>query len=118
MTKKVTKKNSSSTIRPPPKFQKERQLSNDVAGVVTGLAWTAVGGTILFVEASLSRGKGLLTMTGSLGDVMKESATIAYEYFKAHSDNFNIDSDVFEKQNLHVHIPEGATPQKTVLRQE
>jgi ATP-dependent Lon protease len=107
--KKVTKKTAARLLGPP-KFQKERQLSNDVAGVVTGLAWTAVGGTILFVEASLSRGKGLLTMTGSLGDVMKESATIAYEYFKAHSDNFNIDSDVFEKQNLHVHIPEGATP--------
>jgi ATP-dependent Lon protease len=107
--KKVTKKTAARLLGPP-KFQKERQLSNDVACVVTGLAWTAVGGTILFVEASLSRGKGLLTMTGSLGDVMKESATIAYEYFKAHSDNFNIDSDVFEKQNLHVHIPEGATP--------
>lgn len=94
----------------PPKFQKDQRISNEIAGVVTGLAWTAVGGEILFVEASLSRGKGLLTMTGNLGDVMKESATIAYEYIKAHSDFINLNPEVFEKHNLHIHIPEGATP--------
>ncbi|MBE0637592.1 MAG: endopeptidase La [Bacteroidales bacterium] len=93
-----------------PKFQKDQRITNEVAGVVTGLAWTAVGGEILFVEASLSRGKGLMTMTGNLGEVMKESATIAYEYIKAHSDWLNINPDIFQKYNLHVHIPEGATP--------
>lgn len=93
-----------------PKFQKDQRITNDVAGVVTGLAWTAVGGEILFVEASLSRGKGLLTMTGNLGDVMKESATIAYEYLKAHSEWLEINPDIFQKYNLHIHIPEGATP--------
>lgn len=93
-----------------PKFQKDQRITNDVAGVVTGLAWTAVGGEILFVEASLSRGKGLMTMTGNLGDVMKESATIAYEYIKAHSEWLDINPDIFQKYNLHVHIPEGATP--------
>jgi len=94
----------------PPKFQKEKSISNDVAGIVTGLAWTAVGGEILFVETSLSKGKGLLTLTGNLGDVMKESATIAYEYLKAHSDELGIHSDIFQKYNVHIHIPEGATP--------
>ncbi|NCC72393.1 MAG: endopeptidase La [Sphingobacteriia bacterium] len=93
-----------------PKYQKEQHISNDVAGVVTGLAWTAVGGEILFVEASLSRGKGLLTMTGNLGDVMKESATIAYEYLKAHAETLEVPADIFQKYNLHIHIPEGATP--------
>lgn len=93
-----------------PKFQRDQKISNDIAGVVTGLAWTAVGGEILFVEASLSRGKGLMTMTGNLGEVMKESATIAYEYLKAHSNWLNLDPEVFQKYNLHVHIPEGATP--------
>jgi ATP-dependent Lon protease len=93
-----------------PKFQKDQRITNDVAGVVTGLAWTAVGGEILFVEASLSRGKGLLTMTGNLGEVMKESATISYEYLKAHSEWLEINPDIFQKYNLHMHIPEGATP--------
>jgi ATP-dependent Lon protease len=93
-----------------PRFQKEQRITNEVAGVVTGLAWTAAGGEILFVEASLSRGKGLMTMTGSLGDVMKESATIAYEYLKAHSDWLDLNPDIFQKYNLHIHIPEGATP--------
>lgn len=93
-----------------PKFQKDQRISNEIAGVVTGLAWTAVGGEILFVEASLSRGKGTLTMTGNLGDVMKESATIAFEYIKAHSDYININPEIFDKHNLHIHIPEGATP--------
>lgn len=93
-----------------PRFQKDRNLKNDVAGVVTGLAWTVVGGEILFIETSLSRGKGNLTLTGNLGDVMKESATLAYEYLKAHSEILNIDPDVFQKWNVHIHVPEGATP--------
>ena len=94
----------------PVKFQKEQDKEIHVAGVVTGLAWTPVGGEILFVETSLSRGKGTLTLTGNLGDVMKESATLAYEYFKSHSTEFGLTAEVFEKWNLHMHIPEGATP--------
>ncbi|MBM3434667.1 MAG: endopeptidase La [Bacteroidetes bacterium] len=94
----------------PARFQKEKGLSNHVAGVVTGLAWTAVGGEILFVEASLSKGKGNLTLTGNLGDVMKESATIALEYLKSHAGMLGIDPDVFQKWNVHIHVPEGATP--------
>ena len=94
----------------PPPFQKDRSISNDVAGVVTGLAWTAVGGEILFVEVSLSKGKGNLTLTGNLGDVMKESATIAFEYLKSHSYVLGIDPDLFQKWNVHIHVPEGATP--------
>lgn len=94
----------------PIKFQKEKDNETHVAGVVTGLAWTPVGGEILFVETSLSRGKGILTLTGNLGDVMKESATLAYEYFKSHSLEFGIGYEVFEKWNIHMHIPEGATP--------
>ncbi|MEA3476581.1 MAG: endopeptidase La [Bacteroidota bacterium] len=97
-------------IMGPQIFQKEKSIRNDVAGVVTGLAWTAVGGEILFVEVSLSRGKGTLTITGNLGDVMKESASIAYEYLKAHSAVLNINPEVFQKWNVHIHIPEGATP--------
>jgi len=93
-----------------PIFQKEKSLRNDVAGVVTGLAWTMVGGEILFVEVSLSRGKGILSMTGNLGDVMKESATIAYEYLKSHSEQLDLDPDVFSRWNVHIHVPEGATP--------
>ena len=84
---------------------------NDYAGVVTGLAWTAVGGEILFVESSLSKGKGeKLTITGNLGDVMKESAVIAMQYIKAHADVLGIPEDVFEKWNVHIHVPEGAIP--------
>jgi len=94
----------------PPRFQKEKSISNDVAGVVTGLAWTAVGGEILFIEVSLSKGKGNLTLTGNLGDVMKESATIALEYLKSHTDYLDINPDVFQKWNVHIHVPEGATP--------
>ena len=93
-----------------PRYQKDKNITNDVAGVVTGLAWTAVGGEILFIEVSLSKGKGLLKMTGNLGEVMKESASIAFEYLKAHSGQFGINPDVFEKWNVHVHVPEGATP--------
>ncbi len=91
-------------------FQQEKSLGNKVAGVVTGLAWTAVGGEILFVEVSLSPGKGNLTITGNLGDVMKESATIAFEYLKAHAGMLDIPVQVFEKWNVHIHVPEGATP--------
>jgi len=94
----------------PPPFHHERAISNNIAGVVTGLAWTAVGGEILFVEVSLSKGKGILTMTGNLGDVMKESATIAFEYLKSHTHLLNISPDVFQNWNVHIHVPEGATP--------
>jgi len=94
-----------------PSHSKEKYQGNDVAGVVTGLAWTQVGGDILFIETSLSRGKGgKLTLTGNLGDVMKESATIAHEYLKSHCTLFGLQSDIFENWNVHVHVPEGATP--------
>lgn len=93
-----------------PKFQKEKYEGNKYAGVVTGLAWTRVGGEILFVETSVSRGKGKLTLTGNLGDVMKESAVIALEYLKSHGDLLNINPEVFDNWNLHVHVPEGAIP--------
>lgn len=82
----------------------------DVPGVVTGLAWTSVGGDILFIESILSKGKGVLTMTGNLGNVMKESATIALEFIKAHYEELGISEDDIEKKNIHVHVPEGATP--------
>ncbi len=84
--------------------------NNSVAGVVTGLAWTSVGGDILFIESSITKGKGKLTLTGNLGDVMKESAVIALEYLKAHSDWFNLKQEVFDNYNVHIHVPEGATP--------
>ncbi len=93
-----------------PIFQVDKYISNDVAGVVTGLAWTMAGGEILFVEVSLSRGKGELTLTGNLGDVMKESASIALAYLKAHSEEFGIDPGTFQNWNVHIHVPEGATP--------
>ncbi len=92
------------------KFRRDRELNNEVAGVVTGLAWTQVGGEILFIETTMSKGKGQMSITGNLGDVMKESATIAYQYLKAHATDYNIDSKLFENYNLHIHIPEGATP--------
>lgn len=89
----------------------EMYENNDFAGVVTGLAWTPVGGDILYIESSLSPGKGeKLTLTGNLGDVMKESATIALQYLKANANNLGIDSDVFAKNDLHIHVPEGAVP--------
>ena len=94
----------------PPRYQKDRNITNDIAGVVTGLAWTAVGGEILFIEVSLSKGKGQLKLTGNLGDVMKESASIAYEYLKSHSHLLDISPNVFAKWNVHLHVPEGATP--------
>ena len=93
-----------------PKYLKDRTISNEYAGVVTGLAWTAVGGEILFVETSLSKGNGKLTLTGNLGDVMKESAVIALEYLKSHSSLLSLDPEVFEKWNIHIHVPEGAIP--------
>ncbi len=93
-----------------PKLLRDKYENNDVAGVVTGLAWTRVGGDILFVESALSKGKGQLTMTGNLGKVMKESATIALEYIKSNADLLGITPEVFEKYDVHVHVPEGATP--------
>ncbi len=93
-----------------PKYTREKYQGNDFAGVVTGLAWTAVGGEILYVESSLSKGKGQLTLTGNLGDVMKESAMLALEYLKAHAADLNLDPAIFEKWNVHVHVPEGAIP--------
>ena len=91
-------------------FSKEKYQGNEFAGVVTGLAWTAVGGEILYVETSLSKGKGGLTMTGNLGDVMKESAMLAHEYLKSHSDELGLDPEIFSNWNVHVHVPEGAIP--------
>ena len=88
----------------------DKQKGNEGAGVVTGLAWTEMGGEILFVESSVSDGKGNLTMTGNLGDVMKESATIAYQYIKAHPEMARISSEEFAKKDIHVHVPEGAVP--------
>jgi ATP-dependent Lon protease len=93
-----------------PKFLKDRYENNDFAGVVTGLAWTSVGGEILFVESSLSKGVGKLTLTGNLGDVMKESAVLALEYLKSHSPMLDLDAEIFERCNVHVHVPEGAIP--------
>lgn len=92
------------------KFSKDSWQKEDYLGVVTGLAWTATGGEILFVESSLSKGKGSLTLTGNLGDVMKESAVLALEYLKAHASELNIDDTLFENYNFHVHVPEGAIP--------
>ncbi len=94
-----------------PPYYRDIYQGNDYAGVVTGLAWTSVGGEILFIETSLSKGKGSkLTLTGNLGEVMKESAVIALEYVKAHIDVLNVDYRVFESWNIHIHVPEGATP--------
>lgn len=93
-----------------PKLERNKYENNYVAGVVTGLAWTSVGGDILFIESILSRGKGSLNITGNLGKVMKESATIALEYIKANADDFGIKYNIFNKYNVHIHVPEGATP--------
>lgn len=94
-----------------PAHGKDKYQGNDVAGVVTGLAWTQVGGDILFIETILSKGKGAkLTITGNLGDVMKESATIAFEFLKSHADYLELNEDIFENWNVHMHVPEGATP--------
>ncbi len=92
------------------KYSKEKYQGNNFAGVVTGLAWTAVGGEILYVETSLSKGKGALTLTGNLGDVMKESAMLAHEYLKSHAEKLGLKPEVFGNWNVHVHVPEGAIP--------
>ncbi|MCR4765407.1 MAG: endopeptidase La [Bacteroidaceae bacterium] len=91
-------------------YSRDKYQGNEYAGVVTGLAWTAVGGEILFIETSLNHGKGKLTLTGSLGDVMKESAMLAVEYIKAHPQLLNIDVRVFDNWDIHIHVPEGAVP--------
>jgi ATP-dependent Lon protease len=93
-----------------PRFERDKYENNDVAGVVTGLAWTSVGGDILYIESIVSKGKGGLSITGNLGNVMKESATIALEYIKAHADELKISQDVLDNYKIHLHVPEGATP--------
>ncbi|NUY80037.1 endopeptidase La [Flavobacterium sp. MAH-1] len=93
-----------------PRMERDKYESNEVAGVVTGLAWTSVGGDILFIESLISKGKGSMSLTGNLGTVMKESATIALEYIKANPEMLGVDPDIFAKHNIHIHIPEGATP--------
>ena len=99
------------TLLGKPEFTRDIYQGNEYAGVVTGLAWTSVGGEILFIETSLSKGKpGKLTLTGNLGDVMKESAMLALEYIKAHAEDLNIDNRIFENWNIHIHVPEGAVP--------
>lgn len=103
-------KNHIREILGPAEFNKDIYQGNDFAGVVTGLAWTAAGGEILFVETSLSKGDGKLTLTGNLGDVMKESALLALEYLKSHSSALKLDPEVFSKWNVHLHVPEGAIP--------
>ena len=108
--KKITPKEIEDLLGNPP-FYRDIYQGNDYAGVVTGLAWTSVGGEILFIETSLSKGKGnKLTLTGNLGDVMKESAILALEYVKAHAETLNIDYRIFDNWNIHIHVPEGATP--------
>ena len=93
-----------------PRMQRDKSENNEVAGVVTGLAWTSVGGDILFIESLISKGKGTLTMTGNLGTVMKESATIALEYIKSNAAALGLDAEMLPKYNVHIHVPEGATP--------
>ncbi|MCC4229197.1 endopeptidase La [Zunongwangia profunda] len=93
-----------------PRLERDKYENNEVAGVVTGLAWTQVGGDILFIESILSKGKGNLNITGNLGKVMKESATIAMEYIKSNAEELGIEAGIFEKYNVHIHVPEGATP--------
>lgn len=92
------------------RLERDKYEDNEVAGVVTGLAWTSVGGDILFIESALSKGKGVLNITGNLGQVMKESATIALEYLKSNADRYNLDPKLFESYDVHIHVPEGATP--------
>ncbi len=93
-----------------PKYSKESYEGNEYAGVVTGLAWTSVGGEILYIETSLSQGKNKFTITGNLGEVMKESASIAFEYMRSHCNQLGLNYDVFDKWNVHMHVPEGAIP--------
>lgn len=107
---KITPKEIEELLGNPP-FYRDIYQGNEYAGVVTGLAWTSVGGEILFIETSLSKGKGSkLTLTGNLGDVMKESAILALEYVKAHANVLGIDYRIFDHWNIHIHVPEGATP--------
>ncbi len=94
----------------PHRFSKDKYQNNDIAGVVTGLAWTSVGGSILFIESSLSPGKGKLTLTGNLGKVMKESATLALEFIKSNHKKFNLKPEIFSNWDVHIHVPEGAVP--------
>ncbi|OFX77524.1 MAG: endopeptidase La [Bacteroidetes bacterium GWE2_29_8] len=94
----------------PERFLNEQSEKNNAVGVVTGLAWTSFGGDILFIEASQSKGKGILTVTGNLGDIMKESATLAYQYIKSNAETLGIDLNSLENTNIHIHVPEGATP--------
>ncbi len=89
---------------------KVKRIDHGTLGVVTGLAWTSIGGDVLFIESSITKGKGKLTLTGNLGEVMKESAIIALEYLKAHSDSIGLEQAVFDQHNVHIHVPEGATP--------
>ncbi|MES2239047.1 MAG: endopeptidase La [Bacteroidota bacterium] len=98
------------TVLGVPRLERDKYESNDVAGVVTGLAWTSVGGDILFIESLLSPGKGGMSITGNLGNVMKESATIALEYIKANVDQLGLSTELLSKYNIHLHVPEGATP--------
>ncbi len=98
------------SIMGPARMLRDQYENNDVAGVVTGLAWTQVGGDILFIESLLSKGKGVLSITGNLGKVMKESATIALEYIKSNAELLGIDHQLLDKYNIHIHVPEGATP--------
>ncbi len=93
-----------------PRLERDKYENNDVAGIVTGLAWTSVGGVILFIESIISKGKGTMTMTGNLGTVMKESVTIALEYIKANAESLGINPEDLTKNNIHIHMPEGATP--------
>lgn len=93
-----------------PRFSRDQDLLKDIAGVMTGLAWTQTGGEVLYVEASVSKGKGGLSLTGNLGDVMKESATLAYEYLKSQAALLSIDPAIFGTSHVHIHVPEGATP--------
>lgn len=94
----------------PARLERDKYEDNEVAGVVTGLAWTSVGGDILFIESALSKGKGVLNITGNLGQVMKESATIALEYLKANAERYKLNPKLFETYDVHIHVPEGATP--------
>ena len=107
--KKVTDEDIIKTLGVP-RLERDKYENNDVAGVVTGLAWTSVGGDILFIESLLSPGKGTMTITGNLGTVMKESATIALEYIKANATLLGLNSEILSKYNIHLHVPEGATP--------
>ncbi len=107
---KTVKQDELIEILGPSTFEFDKKMPANMVGVVTGLAWTSAGGQILFIEASLSKGKGQLTLTGNLGDVMKESATLAYEYIKSNSEKLGISENDFTEKNVHIHVPEGATP--------